>query len=101
VTAWYSDPESVSDFENRIAHVLEHSNSLIEGAPKWKDLSGYIFSFNIQNEGQGHLNNNTAPVPKWWCDRSKFMRQLMGDSGVLVSTGELLPMGDPMTYTED
>jgi mannan endo-1,4-beta-mannosidase len=89
VTSWYSDPAPVADFENRIAHVLEHSNVLIEGAPKWKDLSEYIFSFNIQNEGQGHLDGNVAPVPEWWCERAKFMRGIMGDSGVLVATGEL------------
>jgi mannan endo-1,4-beta-mannosidase len=88
VTAWYANPESVFDFDIRIAHILEHSNPLIEGAPQWKDLSDHIFSFNIQNEGQGHLDNNTAPVPEWWCDRAKSMREIMGHSDVLVSTGE-------------
>jgi hypothetical protein len=78
----------VADFDTRIAHVLEHSNELIEGAPKWKDLDEYIFSFNIQNEGQGHLNGNVAPVPGWWCDRAERMRDIMGNSGVLISTGE-------------
>jgi mannan endo-1,4-beta-mannosidase len=90
VTSWYSDPDSVTDFDNRIAHVLEHSNDLIEGAPKWKDLDEYIFSFNIQNEGQGHLNGNVAPVPGWWCERAEWMRERMGDSEVLISTGEYL-----------
>jgi mannan endo-1,4-beta-mannosidase len=90
VTAWYTNPKSVSDFDNRIAHVLEHSNPLIKGAPKWKDLSEHIFSFNIQNEGQGHLDKNTAPVPEWWCDRAKSMRKIMGHSDVLISTGESL-----------
>ena len=88
MTFWYSDPNSVSDFDNRIAHVLEHSNELIEGSPKWKDLSEYIFSFNIQNEGQGHLRSNIAPVPNWWCERAEFMRDIMGDSEVLISTGK-------------
>jgi mannan endo-1,4-beta-mannosidase len=87
VTSWYSDLNSVTDFDNRIAHVLEHSNEMIKGAPKWKDLSEYIFSFNIQNEGQGHLRGNIAPVPGWWCDRAEFMREIMGDSEVLISTG--------------
>lgn len=89
VTSWYSDADSVADFDNRIAHVLEHVNPLIEGTPKWKDLNDYIFSFNIQNEGQGHLNNNTAPVPEWWCDRANLIRNIMGRSAVLISTGEL------------
>jgi mannan endo-1,4-beta-mannosidase len=81
----------VADFENRIEHVLEHSNDLIEGSPKWKDLSERIFSFNIQNEGQGHLDGNIAPVPNWWCDRAGFMRDVMGDSKVMISTGEAFP----------
>ena len=92
VTSWYSDHDSVSDFDNRIAHVLEYRNALIEGAPMWKDLPEYIFSFNIQNEGQGHLRGNIAPVPGWWCDRAEFMRKMMGDSGVLISTGECSPL---------
>jgi mannan endo-1,4-beta-mannosidase len=90
VTSWYSDPDSVTDFDNRVAHILEHSNDLIEGAPKWKDLDEYIVSFNIQNEGQGHLNGNVAPVPGWWCERAERMRERMGDSEVLISTGEYL-----------
>ena len=101
MTSWYSNPDSVSDFNNRIAHVLEHSNSLIKGAPKWKGLSDYIFSFNIQNEGQGHLDKNIAPVPSWWCDRSKFMRKLMGKSKVLVSTGECVQIELSMADSDD
>ncbi|KAK2768866.1 hypothetical protein FQN54_000726 [Arachnomyces sp. PD_36] len=87
VTTWYTGEGPINDFENRIEHVLEHENSLLPGSPSWKDLSDYIFSFNIQNEGQGHLNENVAPAPQWWCDRSKFMREIMGGSKVLISTG--------------
>ncbi|KAF2757650.1 glycoside hydrolase [Pseudovirgaria hyperparasitica] len=86
VTWWYQDPSPIYDFENRIAHILNHQNSLL-GGKAWKDLSDYIFSFNIQNEGQGHLRNNVAPAPNWWCDRSKKMRSIMGSSKILVSTG--------------
>ena len=84
---WYSDPNPIGDFENRIKHILEHSNTLVEGSPQWKDLSDHIFAFNIQNEGQGHLNGNIAPFPQWWCDRATFTRTLMGESKVLISTG--------------
>jgi mannan endo-1,4-beta-mannosidase len=87
VTSWYQDASPVNDFDNRLAHILQHRNTLLPGAPQWKDLSSHIFSFNIQNEGQGHLRNNIAPVPHWWCDRSKKMRALMGQSAVLISTG--------------
>lgn len=89
VTSWYSCQGAIEDFEKRIEHVLQHQNELLPGSPRWKDLSDYIFSFNIQNEGQGHLNENIAPVPQWWCDRSRFMRQLMGRSEILISTGKL------------
>ncbi|KAK0384836.1 hypothetical protein NLU13_7314 [Sarocladium strictum] len=84
---WYRDANAIRDFENRIKHILEHRNKLIPGQPAWKDLSSHIFAFNIQNEGQGHLNNNIAPHPSWWCDRAKFMRRIMGKSRVLISTG--------------
>ncbi|GKU08376.1 glycoside hydrolase family 5 protein [Fusarium langsethiae] len=87
VEFWYSDKNCISDFENRIRHVLEHKNTLISGSPAWKDLSSHIFAFNIQNEGQGHLNNNIPPHPSWWCDRAGFMRSIMGSSKVLISTG--------------
>uniref|UniRef100_A0A8H7TQ56 mannan endo-1,4-beta-mannosidase n=1 Tax=Bionectria ochroleuca TaxID=29856 RepID=A0A8H7TQ56_BIOOC len=81
VEFWYSDKNCISDFENRIRHILEHRNARITGSPAWKDLSSHIFSFNIQNEGQGHLNGNIAPHPSWWCDRAKFMRNIMGQRG--------------------
>lgn len=87
VVSWYADAGPVADFDNRIRHVLEHSNALVEGSPQWKDMSDHIFSFNIQNEGQGHLNDNIAPVPDWWCDRATFTRTIMGDSKVMISTG--------------
>jgi mannan endo-1,4-beta-mannosidase len=88
VTFFYQDPSPINDFDNRLAHILQHRNALLPGAPQWKDLSDYIFSFNIQNEGQGHLRNNIAPAPGWWCDRSKKMRSVMGNSAILVSTGK-------------
>ncbi|KAH7558610.1 glycoside hydrolase superfamily [Bipolaris maydis] len=81
VTFFYQDASPIFDFDNRMAHILQHKNQLISGAPQWKDLSDHTFSFNIQNEGQGHLGNNIAPAPGWWCDRSKKIRNIMGDSG--------------------
>ncbi|PNS15920.1 hypothetical protein CAC42_4321 [Sphaceloma murrayae] len=87
VTWWYQDPSPIYDFDNRLTHILQHRNQLLPGAPQWKDLPDYIFSFNIQNEGQGHLRGNIAPAPNWWCDRSKKMRSIMGNSPILISTG--------------
>ncbi|KAH7066747.1 glycoside hydrolase superfamily [Paraphoma chrysanthemicola] len=87
VTWFYQDPSPIFDFDNRLTHILQHRNQLLPGAPQWKDLSDYIFSFNIQNEGQGHLRGNVAPAPNWWCDRSKKMRGIMGSSPILISTG--------------
>lgn len=87
VTWWYQDPSPINDFENRLSHILQFRNDLLPGSPQWKDLPDYIFSFNIQNEGQGHLRGNNAPAPNWWCDRSKKMRSVMGNSPILISTG--------------
>jgi mannan endo-1,4-beta-mannosidase len=90
VTWFYQDPSPIYDFDNRLTHILQHKNQLLSNAPQWKDLSDYIFAFNIENEGQGHLRNNIAPAPNWWCDRSKKMRSIMGNSAILISTGNLL-----------
>jgi len=87
VTFFYQDASPIFDFDNRLTHILQHKNALLSGSPQWKDLSDYIFSFNIQNEGQGHLRNNIAPAPEWWCNRSKKMRSIMGSSAILISTG--------------
>ncbi|KAI4670642.1 uncharacterized protein J4E88_009734 [Alternaria novae-zelandiae] len=87
VTFFYQDASPIFDFDNRLTHILQHRNSLLSGSPQWKNLSDYIFSFNIQNEGQGHLRNNIAPAPEWWCNRSKKMRSIMGSSAILISTG--------------
>jgi hypothetical protein len=96
VTFFYQDSSPIFDFDNRLTHILQHKNQLLSGSPQWKDLSDYIFSFNIQNEGQGHLRNNIAPAPQWWCDRSKKMRSVMGSSAILISTGTSL-----YTYTSE
>ncbi|RPA95779.1 hypothetical protein L873DRAFT_1744754 [Choiromyces venosus 120613-1] len=87
VVSWYQDPSPIYDFDNRMKHIVNHRNPLL-GNKKWSELSSYIFSFNIQNEGQGHLNGNVAPVPGWWCDRARQIRNEMGTrSGILISTG--------------
>jgi hypothetical protein len=49
VTFFYQDSSPIFDFDNRLTHILQHKNQLLSGAPQWKDLSDYIFSFNIQN----------------------------------------------------
>lgn len=96
VTWFYQDPSPIFDFENRLTHILQHRNQLLPDAPQWKDLPGYILSFNIQNEGQGHLRGNIAPAPSWWCDRSKKMRSIMGSSSILISTGK--PPNTPLSF---
>lgn len=69
-------------------HIVNHRNAHL-GNKKWSELASHIYAFNIQNEGQGHLNNNNAPVPNWWCDRAKQMRNEMGKGSTvpLISTG--------------
>ncbi|CAG9952672.1 unnamed protein product [Clonostachys rosea f. rosea IK726] len=67
VEFWYSDKNCISDFENRIRHILEHRNARITGSPAWKDLSSHIFSFNIQNEGGGNEFPNSDIPENWAC----------------------------------
>lgn len=88
VVWWYQDPSPVWDFDLRMKHIVNHRNALL-GNKRWAELASNIYAFNIQNEGQGHLNNNIAPVPNWWCDRAKQMRNEMGKGSTvpLISTG--------------
>lgn len=87
VTSWYLNLEAISDYENRIEHILMHKNRFLDR--EWRHLASHIFSFNIENEGEGHLNNDIAPVPNWWCDRSKFMSRILGsENTILISTGK-------------
>lgn len=86
-TSWYTSPDAQRDFDNRIKHVLYHRNKKL-GNREWRHLASHIFSFNIQNEGQGHLAKSIAPVPDWWCNKSAFIRKHLGSRNtILVSTG--------------
>ena len=87
VTSWYQDPAPIADFDRRITHIMKHKNKLLANQP-WHQLGSHIFSLQIENEGQGHLNNDIAPVPNWWCDRSKHMSKILGPNNrILISTG--------------
>ncbi|KAJ3073900.1 hypothetical protein HDU98_000359 [Podochytrium sp. JEL0797] len=83
---FYTSPTAQKQYDNRIAHILNHRNALLGNAP-WFSLSNSIYSFNIQNEAESALGS-TLPNPDWWCSRANAIKSLLPQgSPILVSTG--------------
>ncbi|TFK31397.1 glycoside hydrolase family 5 protein [Crucibulum laeve] len=79
---FYTNANAIADYDNRLRHILNFQSPNF-GVP-WKQLSDAIFSFEIQNEGMGHMNQ---VAPNWWCDRANTIRSLLGSTGIQISTG--------------
>lgn len=45
---FYSDPQAITYYKNRIAHVMSHVNP--NNGKTWAESSEYIFAFETQNE---------------------------------------------------
>lgn len=84
---FYSSTDAKADYDARIAAILNFDSPNF--GKKWKDLSEAIFAFDLQNEPMidsvGKLQNNDPD--DWLCGRAGNMRQVLGDSAVLVNTG--------------
>jgi len=65
-----------------LRHILNFQSPNF-GVP-WHQLSDAIFSFEIENEGMGHMNQ---VAPNWWCDRANTIRSVLGNTGIQISTG--------------
>lgn len=53
---FYTDPNALGYFKNRIAHVLAHVNP--HNNKPWSESSEYIFAFEAQNEAMhGQVSN--------------------------------------------
>jgi len=79
---FYSSAAAMQDFDNRIRHVLSHTNAFFGGRP-WSSLSEVVVAFDIQNESQGHM---TTVNSQWLCGRAAVMKPLL-TNGILVATG--------------
>ncbi|KAJ3062912.1 hypothetical protein HDU98_001261 [Podochytrium sp. JEL0797] len=88
LSGFYNNAAAEDAFDARLAHIANHANALM-GGKAWKDLSGAIYAFEIQNEGMGTSNGvNQLTNADWWCGRATALRKVMGaGSAVLVSTG--------------
>ncbi|KLO18933.1 glycoside hydrolase family 5 protein [Schizopora paradoxa] len=81
-SAFYTNADAVSDYDNRITHILNYQSPNFGKA--WKDLSEVIFAFDIENEAMGHLD---VVAPDWWCGRAQTLRTVLGDSTIQITTG--------------
>ncbi|KAJ3239479.1 ATP-binding cassette sub- A member 5 [Chytriomyces hyalinus] len=83
LAGFYNNQAAQNSFDARLAHIVNHVNPKM-GNRAWKDIPEAIFSFDIQNEGQGNTNILNAD---WWCGRATALRRVIGDSRVLIGTG--------------
>ncbi|KAM0750222.1 hypothetical protein T439DRAFT_326171 [Meredithblackwellia eburnea MCA 4105] len=83
-SVFYTSSSAISDFNNRLNHILSHKNALL-GGKTWAQLNDVIYAFEAQNEPQGHM---TMASSTWVCDRSKYIKSLLpSNSTILVSSG--------------
>ncbi|CAF3690505.1 unnamed protein product [Rotaria sp. Silwood1] len=78
---FYSNEQAKTDFTNRLRYLLDHVNPHF--GQRWRSLSHVIFSFQIENESQGHMSTFNV---HWMCDINTRIRSLV-NNGVLLSTG--------------
>ncbi|CAF3115746.1 unnamed protein product [Rotaria socialis] len=78
---FYSNEQAKTDFVNRLRYLLDHVNPHF--VQRWGSLNRVIFSFQIENESQGHMSTFNA---RWMCDINTQIRSFV-NNGVLLSTG--------------
>jgi hypothetical protein len=78
---FYSNEQAQNDFVARLSFLLDHVNPYF--GQRWGSLNRVIFSFQIENESQGHMSTYNA---RWMCDINTRIRSLV-NNGVLLSTG--------------
>lgn len=78
---FYSNEQAKADFVARLRYLLDHINPHF--GQRWGSLSRVVFSFQIENESQGHMSTYTA---QWMCDINTRIRSVI-NNGILLSTG--------------
>lgn len=82
---FYSDPQAITYFKNRVAHVMSHVNP--NNGKTWAESSEYIFAFETQNEAD-HDQKNTDAMTAWQCDIAGAIKEnLNGSTDILTTTG--------------
>ncbi|CAF0729072.1 unnamed protein product [Adineta steineri] len=78
---FYSNEQAKSDFVARLKYLLDHINPHF--GQRWGSLNRIIFSFQTENESQGHMSIHNA---RWMCDINTQIRSSV-NNGILLSTG--------------
>ncbi|KAH0578621.1 hypothetical protein H2248_003759 [Termitomyces sp. 'cryptogamus'] len=81
-SVFYTNTNAIADFDNRLRHILNFQSPTFD--VPWNQLSDAIFSFEIENEAMGHMDQ---VAPGWWCDRANVIRSVLGNTGIQISTG--------------
>jgi len=66
---FYTSSEAISDFKNRIEHILTHQNQYFDNRP-WSDLTEVIFSIQPENEPRFESN------PSWMGEVTSYMKKI-------------------------
>ncbi|CZT23756.1 uncharacterized protein RCC_09470 [Ramularia collo-cygni] len=89
---FYSDPQAITYYKNRIAHVMSHVNP--NNGKTWAESSEYIFAFETQNEAD-HDDKNTDALIAWQCEIAGAIKSnLNGSTDILTTTGGSSYVGD-------
>ncbi|KAF2993031.1 hypothetical protein E8E13_000043 [Curvularia kusanoi] len=82
---FYTNPDAIKLFQDRIAHVLAHVNPAT--GKTWAQSSDYIFAFEAQNEAM-HPQGNPTALATWQCTMASLLKSGLGGSdSILVTTG--------------
>ncbi|KAF5011463.1 hypothetical protein FDECE_2428 [Fusarium decemcellulare] len=82
---FYTNSNAISQFKDRIAHVLAHVNP--KNGKTWAKSSEYIFAFEAQNEAM-HPQGNPSALTSWQCTMAQSIKDnLKGNKDILVTTG--------------
>jgi len=84
---FYTKPEAIQAFNNRITYILNLYKSDVLGGKPWSELGDYIYGFEAQNEpmifNQTLYKSNLA----WVCNTAKQIRGNVGDPNSLIHSG--------------
>ncbi|KAF9461513.1 glycoside hydrolase family 5 protein [Collybia nuda] len=84
---FYTDPNAIDDFNQRITHILNiHKNKLLGNKP-WSELSAHIFGLEAQNEPMIFDQAFYSSHLSWICNTAQQIRNNVGDRNQLIFTG--------------
>jgi mannan endo-1,4-beta-mannosidase len=94
--SFYSGRDSGADFDLRVAHILNYRSAAFNNQ-RFGKLSQAIHSFDLQNEGQGHLSQK---YNAWWCERATAAKALIASDGSRVLDGPRISTGGGANFED-